>query len=319
MPDLLNNALLVKYAIKSIYDVDQKFLNYKQWSDMVHDIEVNVSYRENFQIGDDEFDFIEITKEEYLLNSENPHYSAEVNYSDIYKSPNIDSYIHDFNHDISMAVMNLEDEIKEFIDSEIIKSHSGELAKHKLKVILEFLFWNNEDLLELATNKALASKLNSIQDNIIKTYLSSYSTLINYFIDYYGKIYPDVINEFCDETGLNSNNIKEYNWQKFARLLAEDKIKIITKKGQSPIFQYKDETFENINLLSNKIEADLQIKQNSLRPYISSTFNKATSKDIFEEKKLKILKEILQKITSSQSTVSEYYLQRLEELQNSLI
>ena len=118
--------------------------------------------------------------------------------------------------------------------------------------------------------------------------------------------------EYLDSSSLKVSNSKEPVWKKVALLFAKGEISMVKEKGSNPKYFYIDKEFSNITSMSTHVENALGFNIGCLRPYISDTINENSTKNVFDLKYLKTLKQIKAEFIVENKKVSSYYELRLK-------
>ena len=170
----------------------------------MHDFEVKRYYKEVFRVGEDEWEFDEISKEDYFNNISDNHYITGLNYPEFIDHPNVKHYFSEFQFFLADTVLpGEENDFVTFINNSIENATTEGKAKSILKTILAELKGCSAQLNKLKENRK--SKLNEIQSFVIEVYSASYNSAYKSLLKYYSDIYPEIVLPFSTEQGIPKN------------------------------------------------------------------------------------------------------------------
>lgn len=183
------------FVINDIYNIDEFFLKYSRWCFEVYDFEIIRFYNHVYRIGEDDWEFLEISENEYFDNQLDSSYVTGINYLEILNNKNFDHFFSEFQHMICEKVMPSEEDILvEFVCTYINNSITDGKAKASLKILLAILDGCLDDLKNLRNSKY--QELNKVQAFIIKEIIESYHSAFNRLLKFYSDIYPEIIARF---------------------------------------------------------------------------------------------------------------------------
>lgn len=187
--------------------------------------------------------------------------------------------------------------IKKIFNNEIF------IENEKISLLKEFLIYvaieikKSNECKEI-DNIKLYPKLIYLKEGFITIYnevWNVYGHFLNNFekcnFDLLNNTWFDLKNSNSRSTSIKTN--KKPDWQFVFIEITKGNIQIEKINNFDTEYSYKEQKFENPSSLGNHIAKQLNKKEDSIRPIITSSIN-GGDKDIFSKKKLKVIKELIE-------------------------
>lgn len=293
MEDFWKRNEVKEYVLTEIFDVDEVVRKYGGCPDDEEYIILRRYLNWEWQ-GNEEWKMVEVSKEDFEKHSgnEGSHYITELNYEEFEDK----FWFEEFENFISGKILIFSsNDFLSAVNKIFYESKFEGQAKYFLREVIESLEYACRQLKRISQWKKETHDIaiNKIQKFVIDQYMGSYNETIQYIIDDYKFIFPEIEN-YKNQYILFSNKrkniypVNEYKkiWQKLGILIATSVIQFVkvNQLGGGINIKYNDEEFESGNSLAKRLGEIWEMKPQSLKPYINDTLNnemRGSRKNIF--------------------------------------
>ena len=163
--------------------------------------------------------------------------------------------------------------------------------------------------------------INPIREFVANLFLKLSSNIINTVESKYKEIFPEIIKDVKQKSNIliyqspEINKLKDtYNY-KLITLIAKGYLVFYKSK-----LTYKGQDYTNQSELAREIATEFNLVDTSVQSHISQTIsNTKTSKDLFYKGQMKYYSLIIDQYNANNQAVSDYFLEKFNELENSII
>lgn len=163
--------------------------------------------------------------------------------------------------------------------------------------------------------------INPIREFVANLFLKLSTNIINTVENDYRVIFPEVIEDIKQKSNTiiyqspENKKLKDAKNYKLLMLIAQGNLSFDRSKGT-----YKGKEYENQSELVRDIAKELNLEFSSLQPYINQTqSNILNSKNLFYKSQIKYFTLIIDEYNANSQAVSDYFLDKFNELERSII